>query len=333
MQHETIIRAITSNLTGNPRHDLAFLHDQSIKYRDHEDPRILAHIDALIQTLGPARILREAGAELMEDLEARKTRYQLALHKVKERDFAAAEKLVLRLLAGGEAVPEGAINYDFNNPLEEAWLRCNVPPTHRMARSTVRYLEAYQLYAYILVERRDYARALEMLSHAERRNPVALPSRFERTDVFKRLKMNRQLYEETMACFDRAYQPKHLARCYRNWSYFFSEEKQWEVAVACLVFSLRWDNHAMAWHELMYVTLRSGQQFDEKYYRDNAESLLQAARVPVEPRRLWIEIALNLARASVEHRNFSSAVSYYQLAYNLCGEAWIRAEIEKLEAI
>jgi tetratricopeptide (TPR) repeat protein len=262
--------------------------------------------------------------------EDRMRRCQEALSLIRTRRFDQAEQVIAALLPSLSEADQGVAVYDFNNALEAAWFRCTRVSLAAPVTSVVRYLEALQLHAFLLVERRQYGLALQVLERAEARNPVAVMPRFERTDIYKRMKWNDETFKASLETFERAYQPAHIARCYRDFGYVLAERQQWDHAVACLLRSLDWERSPLARRELGYIGARAGRPLDGDKIVANVPALLREAGVPSAPSRLWVELALTFARRAAEEGDAGSARAHFSLAHRLSGEAWILLELDRL---
>lgn len=250
-----------------------------------------------------------------------------ALQDIRTRQWDCAEERLLRLMPSEETAAIVG-EFDFCTPLDEAWLRYTLP-RRPVARSRNRFYEVYQLYAFVLVERQRFKDALGMLKRAADRNPAALPPQLERLDIMKRLRVRTGFLEQCMACFERAWLRKDVAHCYRNYAWWFVENEQWTTAIACIMRSMEWDIHPRAQQELLFIGMRSGRRLEKPNAADITD-LLHEAGVPNEPRSLWVEIAVEMARHARDESRPREALQFFQVAYNLQPYKWLSDEMRDL---
>lgn len=188
-------------------------------------------------------------------------------------NMSAAEQLLLSILpdsVGGDVLDFYCMEqsngctkyYDVEHSIELVFVRdmlerANTNNTTFVAKAApVSHHSALHLYVYLLIEKRQYERALQVCQIAIQRNPLFVHCLFESGEIYKMWKQPEQLLQETMNCFARCYKQRDLAKCYRNFGFYFIEKKEFENAMACFLKSLEYECHAMVKNELLYIQHR-----------------------------------------------------------------------------
>ena len=323
------------HLSGDKEKDLKYLIKQSEKYRNHEySLEIIRAIGRLVYKILP----EEERDEFLNVVGNQKQYIDNILSEVKcklvEHNLEEAEKLILKIHPDKDIFCSDRATkyYDFSNPLEEVYFRMRNEFSKEIKCFPISYNEVFQTYAYILVEKGDYKKALKTINAALKRNPLFVVLMFEKAEVFKKQKKLNEYFSVTGRCFELAYRRADIARCYRNFGYWFIEDKNWDAAICCYLLSILWVETEMAKSELYYITKQAGRSVNEKYYHEHSEAILQKYNIPLEPNPLWIEIALSLGEKMCSNNEFGAAVNYYTVAYELTGNNDIHDKIVKLQS-
>ena len=317
-----IIKEITKNLTGDGEKDSKYLIEQIEKYRYHEyGIEILKALHRMVYGFLP----EEAKSELSTILKKDNTYIQVILNEVKsklaEHKLEEAEKLILEILPNQNLFYPDKMTkyYDFKNSLEWAYFMAKNRPTKEIYCSPISYNDVFMTYAYILVEKEDYDKAIQIIDTGLRINPLHIDLMFEKGSIFRTQKKLNETLQIALECFDIAYRKPHIARCYRDFGYYFIENKNWDAATCCYLLSDSWYKTEMAKSELFYITQQTGKIIDEKYYTDNFEKILQKHNVPTQPNQLWIEIALYMGEERTSCNDIEEAKFCFYVAYELTG--------------
>ena len=104
----------------------------------------------------------------------------------------------------------------------------------------------------LLLETGDAVQGEVALREALRWNPVDPEIVFELAEAFKLQKKLSAYLAKTRRAFDLAVTKEQLARCYRNWGYYFIEQKEYDNAAQLYFFSNGFAESEMVLHELLY---------------------------------------------------------------------------------
>jgi hypothetical protein len=322
LNYTEIIKEIMRNLTGDGEKDSKYLMEQIEKYRYHEyGIEILKALHRMVYGFLP----EEAKAELSTILKKDNSYIQVILNEVKsklaEHNLEEAEKLILEILPSQNSFYPDKVTkyYDFKNSLEWAYFMAKYRPTKEIYCSPISYNDVFMTYAYILVEKEDYDKAIQTIDTGLRINPLHIDLMFEKASIYKNQKRFEESLQISRDCFDIAYRRVHIARCYRDFGYYFIENKNWEAAICCHLLSNHWFQTEKAKSELYFISQQTRKVIDEEYYAGNLDRILQENGVPLEPNHLWIEISSYLGETMVSKNNIEDAKFCYNVAYELTG--------------
>ena len=317
-----IIKEITKKLTGDGEKDSKYLMEQIEKYRYHEyGIEILKALHRMLYGILP----EEAKAELSTILKKDNTYIQVILNEVKsklaEHNLEEAGKLILEILPREELFHSDEFSeyYDFRNSLEWAYFMTKNRPCKEIVPFPISYNDVLMTYAYVLVEKEDYDNAIKIIDTGLKRNPLHIDLMFEKASIYKNQKRLEESFQISRDCFDIAYRRVHIARCYRDFGYYFIENKNWDAAICCHLLSNHWFQTEKAKSELYFISQQTRKVIDEEYYAGNLDRILQENGVQLEPNHLWIEIASYLGETMVSKNNIEDAKFCYSVAYELTG--------------
>ncbi len=134
------------------------------------------------------------------------------------------------------------------------------------------YNEGYQL-----VENKQYIRAIQTYLKCFTINPIALSARFEIAVCCTQLKQYAIAKQVLMETVPYLLKKESIATFYRHLGFIAIEELRYDVAFACLKYSLIFDYHEVAQHELEYIKLNR----NESYEDIDIEKAMNDVKVPV----------------------------------------------------
>ena len=218
--------------------------------------------------------------------------------------------------------------HSFSNPLEELifneYIGCE---------KELRYIpdnqpleDLYYAYGFLLRDASRLEEAEIALKEAHKLNPVSTKIILELCDIYKmRTPTFNKFY--TMDALKYAYSGYELARCYRNLGFYYYEENNIELTLACYKHSLKYEND--------YFTKERIKQLESSYNiilsEENCEKLLQSKHIKVEPDSFIIE---NLKKLAIEYENdnlYNQSLFFYRLLYSIKKEEKIFNKIKELD--
>jgi tetratricopeptide (TPR) repeat protein len=334
MTYEEIIKEITSKLSGDNEKDTQFLLWEFRKYIDHEYANeILKAIGRLIsdrETDSTREIIKREFNNLcilMRDVMLDEVR-----SKIKEGNLDKAERLLKNLPPVNWIVLTDKVSdyFSFNNLIEGMYYQVKYKPTKQMRQHPENH-KFYQFYGYILVERKDYKKAIEMLDKGLTLNPLDTDLLFEKAVIFQQRKDWDTFKELTDRCIEYAYTPFALARACRNYGYMFTEKEDYEAAIACYIYSSYWQKDKKAENELYYISQKTKKVIDEEYYQRNLFKILEDRGVHIEPNREILPVIYSIAENLFQEDNLNESLYYYKILYDLMKDEDIFAKIQSIE--
>ena len=150
---------------------------------------------------------------------------------------------------------EENVYYTFSNDIEITLFEEYVQE-HRhitLIPPEIHVVELYYYYAYLLVEKNQLSDAEKCLKKALMLNPVSNQVIHELIDLYKRQFDWENMMQYVQLAFRYAYTPDFLARTYRHLGYYYAEIHKPEISAALYIYSLKYDDHQAAYHELEYL--------------------------------------------------------------------------------
>jgi tetratricopeptide (TPR) repeat protein len=229
---------INSGLTGNYEQDAKYLMAQYKIYENHEDyEEISRAIRAFMYNLIP-----NDKAFALKKTTNNKTYIENILSKVEnmmqKNDFNKAlevmEILINELEKTLEIFSDDDINefHNFDEFFEEQIYMEVFKPMKKMRQMPWNFALAYLKYGIILFELKEFDKAKIFLKKANKINPINVYIMFELSEISKINKNWDEYIKITNKCLEYAYSSEGLARCYRNYGYYFIEQNDYETAIA-----------------------------------------------------------------------------------------------------
>jgi tetratricopeptide (TPR) repeat protein len=197
-------------------------------------------------------------------------------------------------------------------------------------RTPLCYSDALLTYAYLLVEKEDYDKAIRIIDTGLRINPMHIDLLFEKVSIYRKQKRHHESFQLSLQAFDIAYKKIDIARCYRDLGYYFMETKNWDAAICCYSLGGLWDKTPMTGSNMFYITQQTGMIPDETYYKDNLNGILQQNGIPLHPNPLWIEVAFLIGNKMASSNSIEEAKFCYSVAYDLTGDETFHERIFEL---
>lgn len=263
---------ITMGLKGEPEHDLVYLKNQIVTYKDHPQSKEIGRAcGRLMWQIMPD----DKKAELENIVGNHEKGSQAVLDEVlfamKQGKPAEALDLMEPLIkkldeladSGWSQDDSESVYFNFESPIEEAVWRAHSNEIRTARHAIEPFCRAYFLYGSALYELNRHEEAITALSKAIRWNPANPSLRFELGENFKKL--------NDMDAYERILDEIHpliinasdMARLHRAKGFLFVERSNYEVAAAHLVASLLFENSPMAFGELMYIKKTCGEDYTD----------------------------------------------------------------------
>lgn len=150
---------------------------------------------------------------------------------------------------------------EFREPFEEPLYKMRFKPKQELVERPVKCGEVYFYYGYLLIEKGEIKEARKALQRAVEYAPVNAKYLNEYGETYKieytktgDKKALKSFFENSKMVMKIAYRLDELARCYRNFAYYFVENELYDEAVIChMLASPYTDDHTIMQSELFYI--------------------------------------------------------------------------------
>ena len=295
------ITQISSNLTGNYELDAKYLIAQHEIYKSHEDyEKISRSIRALMYNLIPKDKILEFKKAVNQNNFIEKALLKVET-QLQKNDFNEALKIIEPLIAEVERICKVSIDDDinefhnFDSFFEEQIYMEIFRPVKKVRQMPWRCALAYLKYGAILFELKKNDEAKNFLEKANKLNPVNTDILFELSEIYKMKDWNEYLRINNK-CLEYAYSSRAIARCYRNYGFYFIEQSDYETAIALYYLSLYFDqNSKAAEKELLYISQKTGKNIKPPKFAE-IEEMLKQHNMQLGPNKLIVDLAFSLSK-------------------------------------
>ena len=337
MEYSKIIEKITGKLTGDIDKDVAMLQKEAEKYMDHEySEEILRAVGRVLTQVMP----NDEKDKIYHILSNLKLSTDAVLDEVKlkirEGDLDKAESIIKSILPHEGKYQEDKVSvyFAFNNQIEVIYYKSKFNP-----QKDIRFVsadidtEVFLTYAYILIEKKKFDEAMDMLDRGLKYNPLDTELLFEKGEIFKLRKDWEEFKKVTDMCMEYSYSPESIARAYRNYGFMFIELKDYDAAICCYLMSLQFDrnNMTMAQSQLYYISKVIDSKINEEEYFEVIDQLFEERGIQIGANPELLDIAFALGQKYEEDKVYEDACYFYSVVYNLTGDEEIRKRIESID--
>lgn len=311
--YHQIMTEITSNLTGDPEKDKAYLMSKCDEYKTHEmSKEILRGIGRLIYTLLPDDVREELDrASNNESLGWKATLDEIDFCLYK-KDYRKAQMLLESLIEKIEAAhlfeeDEVSIYKDFGETFEEILYTVRFEPKKTLRSTGLPFSLIYLRYGSLLFEIHEHEKAKEALRKALEWNPVNASIAFELAENYKATGDLESFFEITKQTYKYCFRPATLARYYRNLAFYFSEKKRFKEAAVCVhVSGVYDDTSANLQSELYYIQeMNGGKRIDIEPTEGRA--LLEKEGISTRPDDDVLGLSFTLAKQCLDNKDWEAA--------------------------
>ncbi len=339
MSFESIIEEIKAGLTGEREQDLPYLKEHMDRYKDHELAReILRECGRIMYELLPDETKAKVDEAMEKDFDWEDKLekvgfylYRKEFQKALETIEPLAEKLD-RLSEGG-MFENDSVNeyYCFDELFQEVLQRELSGSEKAFRRASLPFAKVYTWYGIVLMDLRRYEDAGRVLEKAIRWNPTDSNILFEYAESFKARGDIEQFFKLSKDAFQVAFRPASVARCFRNMGYYFTEMKQWDLAVACIVLSMQYvqgDKNAQS--ELYYIEHAAGRKINMPEF-DEFRAYADQYGFPTGASETVLHIAANAGAYFLNEGNNDMAKYFLTIYYDLTEDEQVKEILEKLQ--
>lgn len=333
--YEEIIKEIKANLGENKDLNKKYLSSQIEKYKDHPyNKEIIREISRMMWDC-----LSDEEKEEYLEISEKENPIMDILNEISEFLEVEEYKKALEILDEFMKSFPGMFEDDkiseyhsFTNPLEELLFRKYIGAKKevRLIPDNIPLLDLYYIYGFLLLENNLLAEAEENLKKANKINPVSARIILELSEIYKKHTPSfNKFYLYTTEALTYSYYPNDIARCYRNFAYYFIEEDKFDVAVALLKYSMTFEMSVMAYSELHYIESK-GQSIDIDL--DEAIDIIKDKNIQLGVNPFISETLNEFAVEYEKNQLFNQALYFYELIFNLTNDEKTAEKIKNITA-
>ncbi len=334
---EEIMSEINDGLTGDTDRDLKYLIGKAAEYREHPYAKEITRAIGRIQyRLLPDEIRSNLEDKTSEDMEVLRKKLKRADYHIVRKEYEEAEAVLVPLVRDIEEA--GLFKDDtvseyhvFDDLFEEMIFLELQHPAKKVRRVPYPYHEIYLRCGSLMIDMGRYDEAQNAFEKALHWNPVSSWIWLEYAETFKYRGMTEQVINCTKKLFPYVYQPKLIAKCYRNFGFCLIEEQKYTDAAVCYYMSLIYDSESsQAEEELRYIQQTAG--FDPEPPEKN--DILRVCRtygIPQGPNPDLLAMAYTAGKMMMEKNDYQSARHFLEIAYDLMPADEIRTLLDQME--
>lgn len=334
MTSNEIKKSIRKQLTGDFEKDKQFLSDKSEEYmKENDEEGISAVIDLLSEIMPEEyqksimRIMYINGKRLdkvyADIIEMLKSKQNL------ENALKLAEELYSKITEGFTESDTTKF-VSLRNSFEDNLYQIVFKPEKTLNRTPFDFSRMITAYGYILVEYREFEKAVEVLKKAIEYNPVDCGPKFELAEIYKLQKDKDKIIEITKETLKVASSPATIARCYTNLGYMCVDLKEYDDAVAFYYASILFYPYSAVKAELRNISMITGQRLTPPD-DDAVQKTFEKYGIPYGPDKTVIEVSALLSQQSLMNNNTKDALIYLKILYGLTNDQQIKDIILKYE--
>ena len=155
---------------------------------------------------------------------------------------------------------------------------------------------------------KNYEDTIKQLNKGLKYNPVDINILFEKAEAYKNMKDYKKFYDNTINLYNNIYSKNDLAHFYRNLGYYYIEKKNWDLAKAVYLYSLRFDNNPVVNQELEYIINKSDDSLPSK---NRLENILSKNNIPLFINEDVIDIIIDLSKQIKKSNSQNSNVGKF----------------------
>lgn len=335
---DEIMKEITSGMTGDQRHDRAYLNEKMEEYQEHPfSERILKELGRLMFTVMP----EEERAQFKETMKQEGVQLHLAMqaamHHMRNKKYLQAREVLAKELKRHEKMysdknTEQTEYFCFDEPFERILHSFHSKSRKKCENLEVPFPMAYYIYAMIMMELNQMETARRSLDKGLRWNPYSAALHLKRAEVISQSLDEVALLEGSKTALQFAFKPELVAGCYANFARYYMGQRKYELAIGCCMICRNFAEN----HEDAMVLLRELYEVTEGKVvppaMEEVRKLAENEELPFGPNRDVVGLAFTYGKKYYEEGDYEAAKYFLQIGYDLTGDedaGKVLKEIEK----
>jgi len=337
-EYEKIITEIKSGMTGGLYENVAYLQHQKERYKDHKLVTEVTHEIRKMLINHIVEKFNEVMANNFANYDSAIINANILLFngnadkalKIMEPTMNEVEIFRELILADDSAT----IYRFFYNVIEEGFY---LKMIHGDSKRKIyplpeRFFHSFLTYGITLVELERYDDAKTALVKAWEINPVYTDVYFELGEISKIQKDHKEFFRLTQEAHKVAYTKEKLARCYRNFGYYFIEQEKFDDAIAMYNASLSFDStqSKKVLSELDYIQKYTKKPIGKKPSEEQIRAVFKKNNIQYGVDENLYNMIYSLGRALEAEKEYERAKFCFKVLFELTGKKEFNDLIEKM---
>ncbi|MDR2555968.1 MAG: hypothetical protein LBC64_11165 [Fibromonadaceae bacterium] len=338
-EYDKIIEEIKSGMVGGLYENVEYLHKQNERYKEH---KLVTEITHEIRKMLVDHIVKKFEKEMVHDF----ANYDSAIINANTQLFNGnpdkALKIIEPIINEVEIFRELVLADDsatiyriFYNVVEEGFY---LKVIHGDSKRKIylmpeRFFRAYLTYGITLVELERLDEAKTALVKAWEINPVHADVYFELGEISKIQKDQKEFLRLTQEAHKIAYTKAKLARCYRNFGYYFIEQEKFDDAIAMYHASLSFDSTQTkkVLSELDYIQKYTKKPLGKKPSKEQIMAVFKKHNIQYGVDENLYNLIYSLGRALEAEKEYERAKFCFRVLLELTDKKEFKELIEKID--
>ena len=331
--YQKVIEDIKRNLGDNNDLNRKYLISQIDIYKHHEySTEIVKEISRMIWDCLSPEEQEEFARIIEEENPIREILIEVEFY-IQNNDYETAlEKLDAFMETNPSFYENDKVNeyHTFQNPLEELIFNEFVG-----CEKELRYIpdsqpleDLYYAYGFLLRDSARLEEAEDALKEALKLNPVSARTILELCDIYKmKTPTFNKFYFYNMDALKYAYSGYDLARIYKNFGFYYYEEGNIELSIACYKYSLKYENDPFTRERINLLESNKNISLTD----DECEEYLKSKHIQLGATPFIVE---NLKKLAIEYENdnmLDQSLYFYRLFYSVNKDEEIFHKIKELD--
>ena len=325
MKLEDILNEVRANLTGDPLKDAPYLNEMSAKYKgqefseelDREFASIMFETEQKSHQTSVDEFLEVKNQDVNEKLEKAEKRFN-------NRNFNAGIEILEEIIKNNifawhdtddctykcfgtplEYLLYKNLYEDKNNAKEIKPVNCNLS-------------KVYWMYAHGLTKKNRYGEALKAIERAQELNPVDPELYIQYIELAKQTSDTELLKKCAEMLLKCAITKQQVGHAYFTYSFYFSEIRQFDKALALLQMSKIFRESDLYETELEYITQQMGLGHAPAMFNTNElMNILITENIQPGPSAAVVHIANTVAKQFEDEGELLFAKRFYEIVFEL----------------
>lgn len=315
---EKILQEIQENIPENHGFIRDYLIDQTNRFSSHQcQKEITKAISSLaIQSLSTEEF-QQYISHLIQPEPIIQAVLDAATFFLQEKKFQKTETYldyILPYANGNPKEKEDVAFVSFRDFIEYAYYAMYLNPESELPVYPYLGTEILFVLGKICAGKEKRSRAFAIFTYLARVSPVNDEILFEIAELYRNKGELEDYRKITNRCFTYAWRPEELAHAYRNMGYYFTESRDYEIAITCYLMGTTWEESPVTAREISYITEISGITPDISDLISHGHELLEKNDVPFSPNPEMTDLMIQYAKECKDEGDFFEARKYLSRA-------------------